>query len=314
MSTDPAGHAARAQEWTTRRTPTVALVAEERHLGNVALTDAVRSLRTGGCRVELVVPTPDGLHEVPSRRPEWDLVTSRGRDDAGLAVLAGAAALGVPTLNHPRSIELVRNKIAMTSTLADHGLPLPRTWFSHDRTTFARLPRDCFPLVVKPFDGDGAKGLAMLHGPDDVRLLDALPPSSLWLAQQYLPAGGWDLKLYGIGARVWAVRKPAPVRFTGAGPAEPVTGGRSELVGLDARLRDIAVTCGRACRLDLWGVDVAMTPDGPFVIEVNDFPTYTAVPDAGEHIADLVRTTLELGALADDMGAAHLAALLREPR
>ena len=305
--------AARA-EWTTRRTPSVAVVAEQRHLGNVALTDAFAALDDAGVRVELVVPDASGLYEVPTRRPDWSLVTSRGRDEAGLAVLAGAAALGVPTLNHPRSIELVRNKIAMMATLADHGLPLPRTWFSHDLDTFTRLPAECFPLVVKPYDGDGAKGLAMLLSPADVHLLAGLPPSRLYLAQQYLPSGGWDLKLYGIGARVWAVRKPAPVRFDGAGPAAVVTGGSSELVGLDARLRDIALTCGRACRLDLWGVDVAMTPDGPFVIEVNDFPTYTAVPHAGEHIASLVLSTLEIEALSAGMGGRHLANIVRDPR
>src|SRR3712207_8592151 len=52
----------------------------------------------------------------------------------------------------------------------------------------------------------------------------------------------------GIGNRVWAVRKPSPVGFSAPGPALKGMGpkGEAELVEADARLRDIALTCGRA--------------------------------------------------------------------
>ena len=200
---------------------TVALVAEDRHLGNRALVDAQAAWLAHGCRVEVVVPDAARLYDVPVRTPQWSVVVSRGRHLAGLGLLAAAAALGVPAVNDPRSIELVRNKIGMQAMLAHHDIPLPRTWFAGDPAVFGQLSLDFFPLVVKPYDGDGARGLALLTKPADVALLPPITGRrSLYLAQEYLHTDGSDLKLYGIGAKVWAVRKPSPVSFSGPGPAE----------------------------------------------------------------------------------------------
>lgn len=292
----------------------VAIIAERRHLANRALFHARAALESAGCEVPLVVPDAGALMDIPSSAPPWDAVLSRGRDLAGLGMLAAASALGVLAINSPRSIELVRNKIAMQAVLLSHGLPVPKTWFASDPRIFADLERSRFPMVVKPYDGDGSRGLALLTRPQDVALLP--PPTglrTLYLAQEFLPTDGYDLKLYGIGPDVWAVRKASPVRFLGPGPVTPAAGDDAELVPLDAGLRDIARTCGRACGLELWGVDVALTPRGPFVIEVNDFPTYSAVPEAGEAIAHHVLALTRMRALSKAEGRERMLTILRDP-
>jgi glutathione synthase/RimK-type ligase-like ATP-grasp enzyme len=294
---------------------TVALVAEERHTGNQALVEAQAAWLAHGCRVELVVPQEARLYDVPVATPPWSVVVSRGRHLAGLGLLAAASALGVPAVNDPKAIELVRNKIGMQAVLAHHDIPLPRTWFAGDPAVFGQLAADRFPLVVKPYDGDGARGLALLTKPADVALLPPITGRrSLYLAQEYLATDGFDLKLYGIGSRVWAVRKPSPVIFSGPGPAEVIPVADAELVDIDRQLADIALTCGRACQLELWGVDVAMTPEGPRVIEVNDFPTYSAVPGAGAAIAEHVLTLVEMAAVARGAGREHYRSIVRRPQ
>jgi glutathione synthase/RimK-type ligase-like ATP-grasp enzyme/CheY-like chemotaxis protein len=295
---------------------TVAIIAEQRHLGNRSLAEARSTLESAGCRISLVVPDANHVYDIPSGAPPWDAVLSRGRNLAGLGMLAAASALGIIAINAPESIELVRNKIAMHAVLQEHDLPLPKTWFASDPRAFRSLPLDYFPLVVKPYDGDGSAGLALLTRPEDAGLLSALEGKrSLYLAQEFLETGGWDLKLYGIGNRVWAVRKPSPVRFPEPGPALMGTGpeGAAELIEVDARLRDIALTCGRACGLELWGVDVAMTPRGPYVIEVNDFPTYSAVPNAGAAIAQHVLSLLQINAVAREVGREQMHSMVRSP-
>jgi ribosomal protein S6--L-glutamate ligase len=295
---------------------TVAIIAEQRHLGDRALVEARSILESAGCHVPLVVPDANHAFDIPSEAPPWDAVLSRGRDLAGLGMLAAVSALGVIAINAPESIELVRNKIAMHAVLQEQDLPLPETWFASDPRAFRSLPLDSFPLVVKPYDGDGSAGLALLTRPVDAGLLSAFEGNrSLYLAQEFLETGGWDLKLYGIGNRVWAVRKPSPVGFPEPGPA--VTGigpkGAAELIEVDARLSDIALTCGRACGLELWGVDVAMTPKGPYVLEVNDFPTYSAVPNAGAAIAQHVLALLQINAVAREVGRERMHSMVRRP-
>jgi ribosomal protein S6--L-glutamate ligase len=294
--------------------PTIAMVAERRHLENQAIKDARLVLQAAGCAVPLVVPQSDGLYEVFTSAPQWDAVLSRGRDLVGLGIVAAAAALGVVAINTPQSIELVRNKIAMQAVLLEHGLPMPRTWFAADPTAFKDLPGEHFPVVVKPYDGDGSSGLFLLAEPSDVDFVT--PPKgarSVFLAQEYIETDGWDLKLYGIGAQVWAVRKRSPISLRRPGPAEWVQhDGGAELVELDARLRDIAFTSGRACGLELWGVDIAMRADGPYVIEVNDFPTYSAVPGAGQAIAEHALRAVQMASMVREAGRGRLQSVVRD--
>jgi glutathione synthase/RimK-type ligase-like ATP-grasp enzyme len=292
---------------------TIAIIAERRHLGNTALREANAALEAAGCIVPIVVPDADQLYEVPVEAPSWDAVLSRGRDLAGLGLLAAAAALGVLAINSPRAIDLVRNKIAMQAVLHEHSLPVPKTWFAADPEVFRRVPRELFPLVVKPFDGDGSRGLSLLEQPDDVALLPKLRERhSVYLAQEFLETDGSDLKLYGIGSQVWAVHKTSPVSFRGPGPAVMTPTSDAEIIELDAQLRDIALTCGRACGLELWGVDVAITPNGPYVIEVNDFPTYSAVPGAGAAIAEHVLRLVKMADIMRQVGKDQIQQIVRD--
>ncbi|HET7397868.1 MAG TPA: hypothetical protein VFJ94_05040 [Intrasporangium sp.] len=294
---------------------TVALIAEQRHLQNRALLEAQAVWLEHGCKVEVLVPDSNQLYDIPVEAPPWSVVVSRGRHLAGLGLMAAAAALGVLAVNDPQAIDLVRNKIGMQAVLASHGIRQPRTWYAGDPAAFARLPSSAFPLVVKPYDGDGARGLALLTDPDDIALLPgAGARGSLYLGQEYVPTDGHDVKLYGIGSTVWAVRKPSPVRLVQPGPAEPNPGGEAELLELTPQLADIALTCGRACGLELWGVDVAMSPDGPVVIEVNDFPTYSAVPGAGSAIAEHVLILVQMEAVARAAGREHYRSIVRRPQ
>ena len=50
-------------------------------------------------------------------------------------------------------------------------------------------------------------------------------------------------------------------------------------------LRTLALRCGTVFGLDFYGVDCIETAQGPLVIEVNDFPNYSAVPGADECLA-----------------------------
>jgi ribosomal protein S6--L-glutamate ligase len=100
------------------------------------------------------------------------------------------------------------------------------------------------------------------------------------LAQQYIKGDGYDLKLYAVGDEVWAVRKPSPLSDFQQGEAEPVP--------ISQELVDLGRRCGELFGLELYGVDCILTPDGPTVIEINDFPNYTAVPNAEERLADYI--------------------------
>ncbi|MGH3344253.1 MAG: ATP-grasp domain-containing protein [Carbonactinosporaceae bacterium] len=85
------------------------------------------------------------------------------------------------------------------------------------------------------------------------------------LVQEFVPGPGEDLKVYVVDRRALAVRKP----FGAGSFARP---GRPAAVS--DRVRGIALSCGRALGLDLFGADIVEGPEGPVVVDVNYFPGY----------------------------------------
>ena len=72
----------------------------------------------------------------------------------------------------------------------------------------------------------------------------------------------------------------------GAAALDDVEGDRADRQAED--LGDLALRCGQAFGLGLYGMDLVETPSGPQVVDVNYFPGYKGVPDVAPRIAAYV--------------------------
>jgi ribosomal protein S6--L-glutamate ligase len=245
--------------------PTVTVLTERRYCEQAQPRGLIGALRRAGART-LVVPD-DRLGAFRPGRS--DVVVARGRSRCVLGALRAAEAAGVPTVDRPAAIAAVRDKAAMAATLAAAGLPAPRTWCGAAAAPALPAHRR---FVVKPRFGDNGRGVAIVS-----RLRPGAGSDEQVVVQEYIENDGADCKLYVIGRQVWVVRKPSPI--------SPCRTGRLGPVPVTAELRDLALACGDAFGLSLYGVDCVQTPTGPLVIEVNDFPNFTAVPGADQRLA-----------------------------
>jgi ribosomal protein S6--L-glutamate ligase len=275
----------------------IALLVEQRYLAQRQPQGLAAELRRRGCAVDLVDPSAAAIDLTGDAWPDDAAVcVARGRSDAVLSRLLTAERLGVPTINRAEAVAAVVDKAGMAVALAGAGIPTPPTVLGSPDLLAAELPAEAYPVVVKPIRGDNCRGLRICGTPADVA---GVAPSSdePQLAQPYLASDGTDLKLYGVGDRVWAVRKPSPLRPGGSpshdGPSEAVP------VGLTPELRGLALECAGLFGLELFGVDCVVTQGGPVVIEVNDFPNYTGIPAADEALADHVLSQLPAAARPD---------------
>jgi glutathione synthase/RimK-type ligase-like ATP-grasp enzyme len=207
-----------------------------------------------------------------------DLLIARGRSVDLLARLSVAEAAGIPTLNRRRAIAAVADKAHMATQLRAAGIQTPPTWIGSIEQIRREIPRTAYPLILKPVYGDNCRGIRIVGAPS--ALDDVVWSEPCAIAQCLLPNNGFDLKLYAIGERVWAVRKPSPLH--GAAGAAPT------LLTLPAAWRNLARRCGEIFGLQLFGVDCIESDGALKVIEVNDFPDYTAVPEADSLLADYV--------------------------
>ncbi len=208
-----------------------------------------------------------------------DILVGRGRSWGLLALLNWAERSGKITINRQESISAVHNKAHMSLAFAASGLPVPQTYLGSINQLAGGIPVDAYPIILKPIFGDNSRGLLVVNSPDEMAGADWAEPVAL--AQRYFQTDGYDLKLYGIAEKIWAIRKRSP--FNAA--REQIEEG---LVPLTPELEDLGVRCGKLFGLELFGVDCILTEQGPQIIEINDYPNYTSVPDANAELADYV--------------------------
>jgi ribosomal protein S6--L-glutamate ligase len=205
------------------------------------------------------------------------LVVARSRHPRAIALLEAAEARGARILDGARSMHRVRDKLACARALARAGLPVPPTLLARRPDDVLALPDSAFPLVVKPVLGDNSRGVRVVRARGE---LDAVEwGDELHIAQAFVDAGGIDTKLYVAGSRVWATRRPSPLR----GLDEKATP-----VPVTAALRSIAARCRRTFGLSLFGVDVLESRRGFAIVDVNEFPNYTGVDEAPGSIGRLL--------------------------
>lgn len=257
------------------------IIAETRYLGQRMPGSLHRTLLEAGHCADIIC-SDDAVCDFRSRMPffdGYDAAISRDRSLIGLFLLAWAEKLGIAVINSRAAIEGVRNKAEMTATLAASGIPIPLTIICRGPDQLKSLPDSYFPLVLKPNFGDNGNGIRVVTSEDVGRI--KFRDASVLLAQKYVPNDGLDLKLYVAGDRVWAVRKPN---------IWTSNNGHSHVsqVPVDEDMRTLAVRCGAALGLEVYGVDALPGPSGIQVIEVNEFPNFTGIDEAPRVVADLL--------------------------
>jgi ribosomal protein S6--L-glutamate ligase len=215
---------------------------------------------------------------------EGDVLVARTRNSFGLALLRAAERPGVAVLPRWESVTHVRNKARAVATLAERRIPMPRTLLGESPAALKRLSVTDFPLLLKPHLGDNASGIVLVRHP--LELDDLAWPDGLVVAQEFIDSGSVDLKLYGVGEQLWAVRRSSPLAGSDRVMHPP------ELIEPTPELEQLAHACQEAFQLELYGVDVLDSPRGPLVVDVNEFPNYTGVVEAPFAIAELVRSLL----------------------
>jgi len=208
----------------------------------------------------------------------YSAIVSRNRNALGLSMLCYAEMCGIPVINTHTAIQKVRNKAKMAIALEQACIPSVQTFLADDTSVLATLADTAFPLILKATYGDNSQGLRLVRSPTE--LAEIQWGNDLVLAQCFINTDGFDLKLYVIEDRVFAVRKPSP--FNGDIEAQ------AQLIEPEQSMIDLALRCGALFDLDLYGVDTIEGPNGLEVIEVNDFPNYTGIAGVAEQIADYV--------------------------
>ena len=250
--------------------------------------------------------------DITARRPKVLLRGNEIRPDAivprigatytfyGTAVVRQFEMADVFTVNSSQAISRSRDKLRSMQLLSRAGVGLPTTGFAHSTQDIDGLLEAVGgpPVVVKLLEGTQGIGVVLAEtrkAAESVigafRQLDANI-----LVQEFIEeAGGADIRALVVGGKVVAAmkRQAAPGEFR----SNLHRGGTSEVIELSPNERATAVRAAKTMELNVAGVDLIQSSEGPTVLEVNSSPGLEGIEGAsGVDIAGAIIEYIETNA------------------
>lgn len=199
---------------------------------------------------------------------------------------------GMPVIDDPMSMIRCTNKIYLHELMTGNGIAVPPTVIIASQHDLARAADELgFPMVLKVPDSSFSRGVKKVDNADELHALfkEWFEDTDLLLAQAFMPTsfdwrvgvlGGKPLFVcqYMMAKKHWQIVKH---RADG----KPQEGAHRTLPIGEAppAVVDIGLRAAQLIGNGLYGVDVKETPNGIFVVEVNDNPNIDhGIEDAAE--------------------------------
>lgn len=241
------------------------------------IAEMIGLLEEWGVSVEHLSPAT-ALADLAQLHADCDLYVFK-KSGSKLALSLGGAlhAIGARLLNPYPVTAMLRDKIVTSRVLQTHDVPTPDTYIVNSSAQLEPL-LTAGPLVVKPYDGSQGRGVRMIE--NSAALHEAALPDGLIFAQRYHRPQGRDYKIYCIGDQFFGVRRVWPATTYAEKLGEPFT--------LTPEMRQIALRCGQAFGITLFGIDIVYSDDRPYVVDMSSFPGFKGVPNAALRLADYI--------------------------
>lgn len=279
-----------AQNFSTRR-----LVEEGESRGHT-----IEVIDTSRCYMAINALSPE-VHYDGKRLPRFDAVIPRigaSITNYGTSVVRQFETIGIYCLNSSDGITSSRDKLFAHQILARHKIGMPTT-------AFASSPKDngnliglvgTAPLIVKLLESTQGKGVVLAETKKAAEsVIDAFRGlKASFLVQDFVKeAAGEDIRCLVIGGKV-----VASMKRTGADGdfrSNLHRGGKATSVRITKEERETAVRSAKAFGLNLAGVDLLRSSEGPKVLEVNSSPGLEGIEAASKrNLAGAIFEKIEL--------------------
>jgi ribosomal protein S6--L-glutamate ligase len=254
------------------------------------------------CYMNIVTKRPEVIYNGESLKGYDAVIPRIGASITfyGTAILRQFEMMGVYPLNESAAIGRSRDKLRSMQILAREGIGLPTTTFAHDPKQTAEVVELAggAPLVIKLLEGTQGIGVVLADTDRSAKsVVEAFRGAKVnILVQEFIKeAGGSDIRALVVGGKVIAAMKR-----TGGGDdfrSNLHRGGSAVPVKITPEERATAVKSAKAMGLNVCGVDMLRSDNGPVVMEVNSSPGLEGIEKAtGKDIATEIIKLLEVKA------------------
>ena len=218
----------------------------------------------------------------------------------GTAVVRQFEMMGTFCINESVAISRSRDKLRSLQLLSRKGIGLPKTGFASRPDKIQDLIKNVggAPLVIKLLEGTQGIGVVLAETNKAAEsVIEAfMGLKANILVQEFIEeANGADIRCFVVGNKVIAAMK----RQAGKGEfrSNLHRGGTAQLVKLTKEERATAINAAKIMGLNLCGVDILQSKNGPVVMEVNSSPGLEGIEKAtGKDVADMIFDFVEKNA------------------
>ena len=218
----------------------------------------------------------------------------------GTAIVRQFEMMGTFCINESVAISRSRDKLRSLQLLSRKGIGLPKTGFASRPDKIQDLIKNVggAPLVIKLLEGTQGIGVVLAETNKAAEsVIEAfMGLKANILVQEFIEeANGADIRCFVVGNKVIAAMK----RQAGEGEfrSNLHRGGTAQLVKLTKEERATAINAAKIMGLNLCGVDILQSKNGPVVMEVNSSPGLEGIEKAtGKDVADMIFGFIEKNA------------------
>jgi ribosomal protein S6--L-glutamate ligase len=237
----------------------------------------VKVLNTLKFALDLEEESPD-LYYKQKRLSHYDAILPRIGASVtyfGTAVVRQFQQMDVFTPNTADAILNSRDKLRSFQILSRHNVGIPATTFVKDkRDVLPAIERvGGTPIIIKLLEGTQGIGVLLAHTLESATSIIELLQSQKQnvLIQKFVAESkGRDIRAIVVGDEVVAA-----MRRVAQGQefrSNVHRGGRTEVVQLDDKYKEVAIRAARVMGLGIAGVDMLEGKDGPQIMEINSSP------------------------------------------
>ena len=198
--------------------------------------------------------------------------------------------MGIIVINPSRAIEKSVDKYYTSAVLDEAGIKTPRTIitesFSEAMNVYKELGGD---IVVKPLFGSLGMGITRVSSEDIAyRVFRALEMTkSVYYLQEFIQHGGEDIRVFIIGGEVVASMR----RVSENWKTNISIGGKAQPYEPSEKIKEIALKAAQKLGLEYTGVDVMVSGNNVYIIELNSTPGWEGLQSVTE--TDITKKLVE---------------------
>lgn len=194
--------------------------------------------------------------------------------------------MGISIINPSRGVQIAKSKLRQLQLFTKHDVPMPRSCVIQNGESVEHATKNLRgdSFIIKILGGSQGIGVMIAESKRSLRsVVDLLTDdenASPIIIQEYIKEGsGKDLRLFVIGDEVVAA-----MERTAANPEEFRSnfslGGSVAAINPTQEEIDLALRASKLAKLDIAGVDIIRTNEGPKLLEINSSPGLEGITTA----------------------------------